>query len=39
VLGTAIAAPPTITAVAARATGDVEAATIALFAIATRVRR
>jgi len=39
VLGTAIAAPPTVTAVAARATGEVEAAAIALLAIAAKVRR
>ena len=39
VLGTAIAAPPTVTAVAAKAIGDVEAAAIAPLAIETQVRR
>lgn len=39
VVGTAIAAPPTATAVAASATGEVEAAAIALLAIKTQVRR
>jgi len=39
VLGTAMAAPPTVTAAAASAMGDVEAAATALLAIETQVRR